>query len=188
VTSTSITLLQRLRQRSDQEAWALFVGLYTPLLQTWSLRLGVPKAEVEDFLQDLFTHLVCKLPEFRYNQGQSFRGWLWMVAHNQWLNHCRQRRPETASEAMIAGLCSPQPDVADSVAEAEYRQVLVARALDLMQADFQAHVWKAFWECAIAERPAAEVARDLGMTVGAVYAAKFRVLSRLRQQLDGMLQ
>jgi DNA-directed RNA polymerase specialized sigma24 family protein len=31
------------------------------------------------------------------------------------------------------------------------------------------------------------VAAALGLTVGAVYAAKFRVLDRLRQELHGML-
>jgi hypothetical protein len=32
------------------------------------------------------------------------------------------------------------------------------------------------------------VAAELGLTIGAAYAAKFRVLDRLRQELAGMLE
>jgi RNA polymerase sigma-70 factor (ECF subfamily) len=69
----------------------------------------------------------------------------------------------------------------------EYRQQLLQRALAIMKRDFQPATWKAFWEQAIEERPAAEVAAQLGLTVGAAYAAKFRVLDRLRQEMAGML-
>ena len=56
-----------------------------------------------------------------------------------------------------------------------------------MRADFDDTTWKACWETVVAERPAAEVAAELGLTVGAVYAARFRVLKRLRRNLQGLL-
>ncbi len=37
-------------------------------------------------------------------------------------------------------------------------------------------------------QPAAEVAAELGLTVGAVCAARFRVLDRLRNELAGLLE
>ena len=72
--------------------------------------------------------------------------------------------------------------------EAEYQQHLVNRALTIMRADFQELTWKACWETVAAGRPAAEVAVELGLTVGAVYAAKIRVLDRLRQELHGLME
>jgi RNA polymerase sigma-70 factor (ECF subfamily) len=78
-------------------------------------------------------------------------------------------------------------DDLEALWEAEYQQHLASRALQIMRADFQETTWKACWETAVAGRPAAEVARELGLTVGAVYAAKFRVLDRLRHELRGML-
>jgi RNA polymerase sigma-70 factor, ECF subfamily len=75
----------------------------------------------------------------------------------------------------------------DVLAEAEYRQQLVSRALELMHTDFQPATWRAFWEHGVCGRPAAEVAAELGLTTGAVYAAKFRVLDRLRKELQGLL-
>jgi RNA polymerase sigma-70 factor (ECF subfamily) len=71
--------------------------------------------------------------------------------------------------------------------EEEYRQALVARALAMMQAEFQPATWRACWEFVVCDRPAAEVAAELGLSVNAVYLAKSRVLRRLRERLAGLL-
>src|SRR5581483_587247 len=78
------------------------------------------------------------------------------------------------------------PAALDPFWEHEYRQKLVARALELMRAEFQPTTWRACWEHVVSNRPAAEVAAELGMTVGAVYVAKGRVLRRLREELAGL--
>ena len=98
-----------------------------------------------------------------------------------------RRRAELPVErgAAVADLADPDP--AEAFWEAEYRQHLVGRALTLMQAEFQPATWKACWETVVAGRPAAEVAAELGIGVGAVYMAKSRVLSRLRHELAGLL-
>jgi RNA polymerase sigma-70 factor (ECF subfamily) len=72
--------------------------------------------------------------------------------------------------------------------EAEYQQYLVGRAVELMQTDFQPSTWKACWAVVVEGKPAAQVAADLGLTVEAVYAARSRVLRRLRQELSGLLE
>jgi RNA polymerase sigma-70 factor (ECF subfamily) len=79
------------------------------------------------------------------------------------------------------------PADVDRFWEEEYRQHLVGRALQLMQADFQPTTWKACWELVVAGKPAPRVAAELGITTGAVYAAKFRVLSRLREELRDLM-
>ena len=71
--------------------------------------------------------------------------------------------------------------------EAEYRQHLVARAVELMQAEFEPATWQACWMLTALDRPAAEVADKLGVSVNAVYLAKSRVLARLRRELEGLL-
>ena len=58
----------------------------------------------------------------------------------------------------------------------------------MMRADFQPATWQACWENVVAGRPAADVARELGITADAVYAATYRVLRRLRQELHGLLE
>jgi RNA polymerase sigma-70 factor, ECF subfamily len=185
--TTPISLLERLRQLPDEAAWERFVQLYSPLLCAWASRLGLSGQEADDLVQDVFTLLVRKLPEFRYDPRKSFRAWLWTVT----VNKCRERRrrpavalaPATDRDlAEVAGT-----DERAEIDEAEYRDYLVRRALELMRAEFQPGTWKAFWECTAQGRPAAEVARELGLTENAVYLAKGRVLRRLRKELDGLL-
>ena len=91
-------------------------------------------------------------------------------------------------QKMVRTKTGVDPDQsAEAYWETEYRGHLVRRALELMQADFEPATWKACWEMVTTERPAADIAAELRLSVGAVYAAKFRVLARLREELAGML-
>jgi RNA polymerase sigma-70 factor (ECF subfamily) len=185
--TTSPTLLLRLQQPDDEQAWQRFVALYTPLLCTWASRLGLQSSDAADLIQDVFALLVQKLPEFQYDAQQSFRGWLRTVLHNKWRQELRRRVPTPlgAQDSPLAALASPEAE--DGFDEVEYRQRLVQQALVLVRNDFQPATWQAWQEYGVAGRPVAEVAAELGMTVRAVYLAKSRVLQRLREELDGLL-
>jgi RNA polymerase sigma-70 factor (ECF subfamily) len=185
--TTSVSLLQRLRQPGEEEAWNRLVELYTPLLFYWARRVGLGEEDAADLVQEVFTVLIQKLPEFTYDPNQSFRGWLRTITLNKWRDSRRRRipAPVPADQATLAQLA--QPCAAEAFWEAEYRQQLVGRALELMQAEFQPTTWKACWDVVVVGKPVAEVARELNMSLDAVYAAKSRVLRRLRQGLDGLL-
>ena len=183
--TTSISLLERLRRPAEHEAWTRFVQL----LRRCSLRAtqGLSPEDAGDLVQEVLTVLLQKLPEFQYDQEKSFRNWLRTITLNKWRDFCRRR-------ATSPGVVNPgdlekaqSPDPSDAFAEAEYRQRLVARALEIMKSEFQPETWKACWECLAADRPAAEVADELGLTANAVYLAKSRVLRRLREELQGLL-
>jgi RNA polymerase sigma-70 factor (ECF subfamily) len=79
-------------------------------------------------------------------------------------------------------------DASEAFWEQEYRDQLVARAMQIMKADFQPATWRAAYEHIVSGRSAAEIAAELGTTAGAVYAAKIRVLRRLREELEGMME
>ena len=49
---TPASLLERLRRPAEQQAWARFVDLYTPLLYYWARRTGCPEADAADLTQD----------------------------------------------------------------------------------------------------------------------------------------
>jgi RNA polymerase sigma-70 factor (ECF subfamily) len=185
--TTPVSLLERLRGSEQPAAWARFVELYTPVLFAWARRLGLQTQDAADLVQEVFTVLVQKLPEFQYDRQHSFRCWLRTVTLNKWRDACRRRNvlPLCPDGEPLAELAGPEGPV--NVAETEYRQHLVARALELMQAEFQPVTWKACWEFVVKDRPASEVANELGITVNAVYLAKGRVLRRLRAELEGLL-
>lgn len=182
--TTSASLLQRLQRPDDAASWARFVDLYSPLLCAWAARLGLSEHDAADLVQDVFATLVEKLPAFRYDEGKSFRAWLKTVLLNRW----RQWRKKAARVAVGADGLEDLAATADlDLAEAEYRRLLARRALALMQADFEPATWKACLGLVVQDRPAADVAAELGLTVNAVYLAKSRVLRRLRQELQGLL-
>jgi RNA polymerase sigma-70 factor (ECF subfamily) len=185
MTKTPASLLERLRVSFDADAWTRFVELYTPLIYSWGRRVGLQDHDAADLVQDVFATLLQVLPTFAYDHHKSFRAWLRTVTLNQWRNKQKRWseriRPGTDLDQLAA------PDALEAFWEAEYQQHLAGRALAIMRADFEEKTWKACWEVTVVGRPAPEVAATLGMTVGAVYAAKFRVMDRLRQELQGML-
>lgn len=179
--TTSISLLDRLRRTDDSTAWTRFCELYAPLLYRWAGRLGLQDADAADLVQDVFGKLLVKLPEFNYDPGRSFRGWLRTVLVNCW-----RGRPHREAAPLAAD--PPCSDPANQVEQAEYRGYLVGRALHVMQTDFEPSTWKACWETVVNNRAASEVATELGVSVAAVYIARSRVLRRLREELRGMFE
>ena len=185
--TTSASLLKRLKDDNNQESWKRFVLLYTPLMCSWAGRLGVREADTADLLQDVFALLYQKLPSFTYQPRKSFRAWLKKVLVNKWREGMRrQRLPAYGNGEVLESLAGPDP--LEDYTEAEYRQYLVARALQLMQADFSPTTWKACWETTAEGRAPVEVAGELGISVRAVYLARIRVLKKLREELAGLLE
>jgi RNA polymerase sigma-70 factor, ECF subfamily len=186
--TTSVGLLGQLQNQEASQPWVRFVELYTPLLHYWAARLpGIQEADASDLVQDVFLVLLTKLPALQYDPDQSFRGWLRTLLLNRWRDRARSREPaQSIPAALLDELASP--GAGDEIVAMEYRQFLVGRALQLMETDFERSTWQACWQCAALGRPAAAVAQELGLTVAAVYLAKSRVLRRLRQELDGLLE
>jgi RNA polymerase sigma-70 factor (ECF subfamily) len=184
---TPASLLLRLRQPSAARAWGEFVDLYTPLIFRWARRVGLSEEDAADLVQDVFVLLLAKLPEFNYDRHGSFRAWLYTVTLNKWREKRRRRRLPQCQLADDEWDEVAEPDRGDVFAEEEYRRHLTAQALRLMQAEFPDVVWKACWEMLSSGRPAAVIAAELGISTDAVYTAKYRVLRRLREQLDGLL-
>jgi RNA polymerase sigma-70 factor (ECF subfamily) len=187
VERTPSSLLQRLRRSPDQADWDRFVDLYTPLLYFWTCRMGLQASDAADLVQEVFAALVEKLPEFEYDPGKSFRAWLRTLSVNKWRD-CLRRRAAALRGASPAGLDEVAvPGPAEALWEAEYRQHVVGQALEWMRGEFQPTTWKSFWGLVVEGRPAAEVGQELGLAANAVYAAKARVLRRLREELAGLL-
>jgi RNA polymerase sigma-70 factor (ECF subfamily) len=184
--TTSLSLLANLRRPDDNAAWNRFVELYTPLLFYWCRRAGLQDSDAADLVQDVLQLLVKKLPEFEHDRTHSFRSWLRTVTLNKWREQWRKRQPQPLGDGQDGALEAVVPDGAEQFWEAEYRQMLAGRALEIMRAEFEPATWQACWETVVRDRAAAEVAQELGISVNAVYLARSRVLRRLREELDGL--
>lgn len=184
--STSASLLRRLNTADSQEAWERFVELYTPLLFHWVRSVGLPPTDAADVVQDVLVLLVDKLPSFRYDGTKNFRGWLRTVTQNKCRDALRRQSKAPGMQPLGEELQVAGEDDIQLFTEREYQQDLARRALELMKNEFEQTTWQACWESITSDRPAAEIARSLGISVNAVYLAKSRVLSRIRAELDGL--
>ncbi|MBT6155195.1 MAG: sigma-70 family RNA polymerase sigma factor [Planctomycetaceae bacterium] len=185
--STSVSLLRRLHTDEKEIAWKRFVELYAPLIYHWTLRAGLSDDDAADCVQDVLTLLVDKLPTFAYDPKKSFRAWLRTVT----VNKCRETHRRNATVAKSTDPLKPDdavsPDGVEGFTDQEYQRSLVHRALELMQREFEPNTWQACWKHVVSGDSASVIAQQLGMTRNAVYVAKSRVLRRLRDELDGLM-
>ena len=184
--TTRPSLLIRLRDSQDHEAWLEFVSLYEPLIYRLLRRHALQDADAREVMQELL--LVVSRNIDRWDPAKergSFRGWLRRVARNlviNWLKH-RQRRAVTPGgtelQAMFDMLPAAEgPETAEF--EREFRRVLFHRAAEQVRKEVQPATWQAFWETTLVGTSTADAAKKLGMAVGAVRVAKCRVLARLQ--------
>jgi RNA polymerase sigma-70 factor (ECF subfamily) len=185
--TTQLSLLVRIRDRGDGRAWSEFVELYAPLVYALARRHGLQDADAADLTQDVLRTVARVAPRFAYDPGRgSFRGWLFTVTRNQlrkWTN-ARQRHPSASGGDEERRWLAEHPAPAEEEAwEQEYRERLFAWAAERVRPVCQPRTWEAFWQTAVEDRDPRVVARSLGLSVGAVYIARSRVLARLRDQV-----
>jgi len=190
VQETSLSLLERLRLSSDSAAWQRLVELYTPYIQGWLRRQNVQPADVEDLTQEVLRSVVNALPNFQHDLRRgAFRRWLRTITVNHLRSFWRSRRPQTLAaeaEQSLAQLEDPASDLSRLWDEEHDRHVL-RRLLELIQGEFEPATWRAFELVVLQEQTAGEAAAGLGITANAVRIAKSRVLARLRQESDGLI-
>jgi RNA polymerase sigma-70 factor (ECF subfamily) len=186
--STSPSLIQRARDQ-DPEAWRRISRLYTPLVYGWARQAGLAPTDASDIGQEVFRSVVANLERFRHDEPtSSFRGWLWTITRNQIRLHFRQKRnrPEVAGGTEHRQRVERLPDLLEQDSEpstSDAQKSLVHRAIRIVRNDFQENTWQAFWRLTVEGHSAAEIAADLDMNPRSVRQAKYRILSRLREEL-----
>jgi RNA polymerase sigma-70 factor (ECF subfamily) len=184
--STRASLLLRLRDPQDHEAWIEFVRLYEPVLYRLLRRKGLQDADTQEIVQELFLTVSRNIDRWDpAKERGSFRGWLRRVARNLVINWLKQRGRREAAiggsglQALLDGVPAAEgPECVEF--DVELRRALFHRAAEQVRGEVQAATWQAFWETSIEGTSPAEAAKKLGMTVGAIRVAKCRVLARLR--------
>jgi RNA polymerase sigma-70 factor (ECF subfamily) len=183
--TTQSSLLVRLKTAEDAEAWGRFVRLYTPIILHWIARLGIESQQRFDVCQEIFLVLFDRSSWLANERPKSFRSWLRTVTVNKCHDLIRkQQRTTEARSHEVVDLVVEDPS--QILTDREYHAFVARQALQLMRDSFAETTWRACWESVVLERPAADIASQLGITVNAVYLARGRVLKRLRQELAGL--
>lgn len=187
--STSVSLIERLKL-GDADSWQRLVFLYTPLVRWWCQRQGLHREDAKDVAQEVFRTTHQKAAGL-YAGG--FRSWLWKTTANKIRDLRRRERGKAhaagGSDAQELLENLPADSSGDSVVpdKASELALLVRRAMELVQPEFEPRTWQAAWRVVVDQQRPKDVAVELGMSVGAVRTAKSRVLARLRQELGELL-
>ncbi len=186
--TTRASLIARLPDRENLEAWDEFVSLYGPLVYRLARRRGLQPADADDLVQEVFASVSHSVEQWlvRSERGP-FRAWLLRIARNTAINFLTRRKHRSlgvgGSEAAVR--LSEQPAADDDAEEkqfaAEYQKEVFRWASRRVQELVAETTWRAFHETAIRNRSAADVAAELGVSVGSVYISRSRVMSRMKE-------
>lgn len=185
---TDTNLIHRLRDHRDREAWGDFVAVYRPALVRFALRKGMQPTDAEDLAQTVFVAVAGAVGRWEVDERRArFSTWLYTIANRQVIDELRRRTPVVGGTTADIRLAEEAARGEDSrLLRTEVRRQLFHRAASDVRAEFPEASWTAFWLTAVEGLAAAEVAPRVGKTVGAVYAARARVMRRLVDQVHEM--
>jgi RNA polymerase sigma-70 factor (ECF subfamily) len=188
--STHISLLQRLQSGSDPSSWSQLLDLYKPLIWGWLRRQNTPIQDAEDLSHEVLAVVVKELPGFIHNGRKgAFRAWLRTITANRLRVYWRSGKGRESSTDW-QNLADQLEDVHSDLAQEWDRQHdhhVASKLLEQMAEEFEPKTLLAFRRVALDEAKAEDVANELGMSVTAVYIAKSRVLRRLREMAEMLL-
>jgi RNA polymerase sigma factor (sigma-70 family) len=190
--ATRASLLVRLRDGSDAGAWQEFVRLYAPVIYGFARKRGLQDADAADLMQDVLRSVSMAMGRLEYDPVRgTFRGWLFTVTRNKVFNFMdsRGRRVQGSGDSRVQQRLEQHADPEGKLSadwEADYQRALAAQAMERVKSEFQAATWQAFLLTAVEGSTPAQAAKQVGLSVGAVYVAKSRVIARLRLEIERM--
>jgi RNA polymerase sigma-70 factor (ECF subfamily) len=184
--TTRASLLVRLRDAGDAEAWRQFVQIYAPVVYAYARRRQLQDADAADLTQEVLRSVARTARALDYDPGRgSFRSWLFTVARNKLIDF-RERLSRGQGEGGTSAheRLEQQPARDDEALwDEEFRRHVFALAAEQVRVEFAESTWQAFWQAAVDGRKPQEIAAELGLSVGAVYIAKSRVVARLKERV-----
>jgi RNA polymerase sigma factor (sigma-70 family) len=172
--NTRVTLLNRIRDVEDHKAWVEFVALYGPLVYAFARKRLPHDEDAADIMQEV----LLAIAKGKYDRQKGpLHKWLLTVSLNKIRDFFAHRGH---IEFSAADLDEVPAKVADEW-ERQHNQWLFDRAADLVRNDTKPALWQAFWLTAVEEKSGKEAARALGLTVGNVFSAKSRIMTKLKE-------
>lgn len=189
---TRSSLLLRLQGERDECAWAEFSLIYEPLVFRLMRQRGLQDSDARDMTQQVLLRISNAIERYQPDGADaSFRRWLFRIARNVVITFLSQqsKRPIVLDDEEVVSRLDaecPDSDVSD-LFDAEYQQQLLAWATEQVRREFKPATWQAFVETSINHRDITEVARELKLSVGSVYVARSRIISRLRATVEDVV-
>ncbi len=184
---TRSSLIARLPDVCDHEAWRDFVEIYEPFIYRQARSCGLQDADAREVVQDVLVAVSKVSAGFECDSDRGrFRTWLYAIGRNVCLQHLGKLRRRAVQQIDRIDV------VVDSEPSAALRQALRKRVFLYVAAqvrgEFQTKTWQAFWQTAVENQPVALAAKSLSMSVGSVYIARSRVMARMRVRVQELTE
>ncbi len=190
VPETKPSLLIRLRDTRDQQAWSLFLELYQPVILRLAQRRGLQEADAHEVTQDVLLAVAGAIERWETDPARgAFRSWLNTIARNLVVNFLikQGRHPRGSGDSDVHEMLLEQPAPEGELSalfDVEAKRQTFQWAAEQVRDEFREATWRAFWMTAVEDVSANDVARELKITVGSVYVARSRVMKRLREKVE----
>lgn len=186
---TRASLILRLQNADDATAWQEFADIYQPLIYALARKRGLQDADAYDLTQEVMTRVARSISKWDPDpQRGSFRGWLATITRNMVVQFFRKnnRLPKSGNRTEIQDLLNNQADTSLESREfdLEHDRQIFLWAANRIKHQFEPNTWMAFWETAVNEKAIGVVAEELGISKGAIYIARSRVMDRLRTTIQ----
>jgi RNA polymerase sigma-70 factor (ECF subfamily) len=184
--TTSPTLLQRVRDARDDQAWQAFFDLYYPIICKYARIQGLSQGDAEEIAQECMQSLSRYLRSFEYSRSRGrFRGLLRKMVHNQIASQRRRKKPRLARSGELEAQAASDDE--DKSWEQLWIHEHLVYCLQQLETRYSKQTVDAFRLYALEDRPVDEVCRKLGVTPNQVYLAKTRMIRRLRADVRELI-
>jgi len=179
--NTRLTLIARVRDADDSQAWSEFVTIYTPIIFSFLRKRGLSPTDAEDVTQDTFHAISQALPKFNLDKSiGTFRNWLFTVTRSKLNTHLSKSQRTDIPTGNL-------PESADTKDWDElYMKELFAQACRVVEKQVESSTWHAFWRTAVELESPDAVATALSLTTDNVYQKKSRVAARIREAIQSL--
>jgi RNA polymerase sigma-70 factor (ECF subfamily) len=149
---------------------------------------GVQHADAEDLAQQVIATVSRAIGTWRKEASRgTFRGWLLAIARNELVNLVTRTgrgaaRGGTSVWLQIESALGAN-DAAARLIDDEHRRAVFRLAAEQVRPEFHDSTWRVFWLTTVDGRSVEEAAAMSGKTPGAVYAARSRVMRRLKEKV-----
>ena len=187
---TRYSLLMRVRDLADGPAWGEFCRLYEPVVYRMARRFGLQDADARDLTQDVLAAVAGAIESWQPDPERGrFRTWLYTIVRNKTIAAMRRRRPgdRGTGDSEVISRLPAKPIAADDAFELEVRRAAFHEAAERVRHEVQPVTWEAFWRTSVLGQPIDQTARELKLSPGSVYAARSRILVRLRRAIETLL-
>ena len=187
MSSTRVTLLERVRDQRDEGAWQQFFELYAPLLYRYARSRGLGHDDAQEVRDRCLATLTRRLQAFRYDQTRGrFKTWLYRVVRDAVIDLVRQQRRRPPGEPLDSDGWGALPDGGDgpdALWERAWLHEHLLHAFERLRPSLTPRHDQVFRMLLLQGASIAEVCAALDLRPAQVHKARAHVLARLRKEV-----